>query len=399
MNSALKRVRGNLAVLAAMSFLRGAHNSIYGVIWQPFVLSLGASMPTLGLLNSLGGMGGIVPTLVQPLGGWFADRRGRKPFILLASLATIGGYGLFAIAGLLHVWVLLVLGVVLMGASALSRPAISSLTAESVRAGRHGSAFSLMIVAGMTPGIIMPVLGGWVADRYNYSVVFAFSLILEAATLFLVWRYLREARPSNGGSVSGREAVNALLHAIVPPKGLAGFFCACAADVFFWSIGWGLIYGMLTDTLHFSAEQLGLLAGVSSLSWAILQMPIGRYMDRHGTRWLMIFSEALGIPLMLVWMTQTRFEFFVASQVLFGLIGATWVPAVSTYLSRRVGDAERAETFGRLNAFRGLMAIPAPAIGGLLYAWGGMRVPLMANMLGIVVIIAILAFFVQEEKA
>jgi MFS family permease len=394
--ASLRRWRGNLAVLAAAAFLRGARSSMYGVIWQPFVLSLGASMPTLGLLNSIGGMGGIIPTLVQPLGGWFADRLGRKPLLIAASLTVIGGYGLFSLAGGLKIWTLLLGGVVILGLSMLATPAISSLTAESVRAERHGSAFSLMLVAGMVPGIVAPALGGWIADRYSYVVIFAIGLALEVIVLVLVWRYLRETRPANASGVNGREALRALLRSIVPPKGLTGFFCALAADSFAWGMGWGLLYGMITETYHFSAEQLGIMSSVMSLTWAVTQMPIGRYIDRRGTRSMLIFSEVIGIPLMLIWITQNRFEVFVASQALFALTAATWVPTVNTYLTRQVSAAERAEAFGRLSAFRGLISFPAPTIGGLLYAWGGMRVPLMANLLGIFVVIAILVLFVHE---
>ncbi len=396
MNSALQKLRGNLGVLAAISFLRGAHTSVYNVIWQPFVLSLGASMPTVGLLNSLGGMSGIIPTLMQPLGGWFADRLGRKPFLLLSSLAILSAYAIFAFAGLLHIWLLVTLGIVVLSLSALSRPATSSLTAESVRAERHGTAFSVIMVASMVPGIVMPTVGGWLADHYGHVIFFPLGLALEAIVLVLVWRYLRETRPRQPGGMGKGEVMRALLRSFAPPRGLLGFYCAGAMDMFAWGMGFGLLNGMLTDSLHFSAEQLGIMASVTSLTWAITQMPIGRYIDRHGTKWMMVFSEALGIPLMLIWATQTRFEVFAASQILFGLTAATWVPTVNTYLSRRVGDAERAEAFGRLNAFRGLIAFPAPAIGGLLYAWGGMPAPLMANLLGILVIITILVFFVKE---
>ena len=42
-------------------------------------------------------------------------------------------------------------------------PATSSMTAESVRRERHGSAFSLIMVASSVPGILAPALGGWLA--------------------------------------------------------------------------------------------------------------------------------------------------------------------------------------------------------------------------------------------
>ncbi|HEX7589050.1 MAG TPA: MFS transporter [Anaerolineae bacterium] len=387
--------RVNLSVLGATAFLRGAHTSAYNVVWQPFVLSLGASMPTLGLLSSLGGMNGIVTTLVQPLGGWLADRLGRKPFLILAGVAYIAGYALFWLSGALNIWSLLLLGVIAIGVSALANPARSSITAESVRE-RHGSAFSAILVASMAPGIIVPALAGLLADHAGYISVFPIALALEVIGVWLVWRYLRETRSSDGQGISPRETLRVLVRSIVPTKGLAGFFCAVAADSFFWGVGWGLLYGMLTDAYHFSAGDLGIMSGVMSLSWAVMQMPIGRYIDRRNIKTMMIVSEAIGIPLMLIWITQTRFEFFAASQILFALTAATWVPTISTYLTRAVSPSERAEAFGRLYLFRGIVSFPSSTIGGFLYAWGGLRAPLIVNMLGILVVMTILALFVCE---
>ncbi len=398
MQSSPREQRGNLFVLAGVNFLRGAHSSIYNVIWQPFALSLGASMPTLGLLNSIGGMGGIVTTVIQSLGGWLADRVGRKPLIIASALALIACYILFAIAGALHIWFLLLLGVIFFGLSSLSRPAFSSITAESSHAEKQGSAFSLMMVATLVPGIIAPTLGGAMADRFGYLSVFPLGIALEVVVLAIVWRLLRETRVLNDGGRSAREALRALFRSIAPLKGLRGFFFATALDSFVWGMGWGLLYGLVTDTYHFSAEQLGLMSSVMSLSWAITQMPIGRYIDRRNLKAVMLFSEALGIPLMLLFLTQTRFEMFLVAQVLFGLTAATWVPVISTYLTRSVSDSERAEAFGRVAAFRGIIGFPAPAIGGWLYAWGGYHAPLVANLIGIFLVLILLFFFVHEPK-
>ncbi len=398
MQSSPREQRGNLFVLAGVNFLRGAHSSIYNVIWQPFALSLGASMPTLGLLNSIGGMNGIVTTVVQSLGGWLADRVGRKPLIIASALALIACYVLFALAGALQIWFFLLFGVIFFGLSSLSRPAFSSITAESSHAEKQGSAFSLMMVAMLVPGIIAPTLGGAMADRFGYLSVFPLGIALEVIVLAIVWRLLRETRVLNDGGRSARDALRVLFLSLVPPKGLRGFFIATALDGFAWGMGWGLLYGLVTDTYHFSAEQLGLMSSVMSLSWALMQLPIGRYIDRRNLKGVMIFSEAVGIPLMLIYLTQTRFEMFLISQVLFGLTAATWVPVISTYLSRSVADSERAEAFGRVAAFRGIIGFPAPAIGGWLYAWGGYHAPFIANFIGVFVVLTILIFFVGEPK-
>jgi MFS family permease len=281
--------------------------------------------------------------------------------------------------------------------SSLSRPAISSATAESVQADRHGSAFSLTMVAWLVPGVIAPTLGGWVTERLGYAGIFPILLTFEAASLLLVWRFLRETRPTRD-PIRWCDFVRALARSLVPPKGLRAFFIATAGDSFAWSLGWGLINGMLLKTYGFTVEQLGIMASVMSLSWAVMQMPIGRYVDKHGLKWIMVLSESFGIPLMLIGMTQHRFEIFVAAQMLFALTAATWVPVVNTYLARAVPASARSEAFGRLNMFRGLIAFPASWLGGLLFDWGGIRAPLTGNLVGSCMVIAILILFVREPR-
>ncbi|MGC8873674.1 MAG: hypothetical protein ACP5SI_04395, partial [Chloroflexia bacterium] len=50
----------NIHVQTLASFLGGIYRGALAPVWQPFVLSLGASMRLLGLLESLGGWSGIV---------------------------------------------------------------------------------------------------------------------------------------------------------------------------------------------------------------------------------------------------------------------------------------------------------------------------------------------------
>jgi MFS family permease len=138
-------LRDNLSILSATGFLSGIHTNMVSVVWQPFALSLGASIPMLGLLTSLGGFGGIVTSLVQPLGGWLADRMGRKPFIVWASVVLISGYALYTLAGLTRAWTLLIPGILLLGISQLSRPARTSITAESV-GGQRGTGASCRLL-------------------------------------------------------------------------------------------------------------------------------------------------------------------------------------------------------------------------------------------------------------
>jgi MFS family permease len=390
--------RKNLFVLAAANFLRGAHMTIYNVIWQPFALSLGASMPMVGLLNSLGGMNGIFTTIAQAIGGWLADRLGCKPFILASFFFILAAYGIFVIADLSTVWGWMLLGIVLMGLSWLSRPAVSSMVAESASRDRQGSMFSLMMFAWIVPGIIAPTAGGWLTEQWSFAGVFTLLAAFEASALFLTWRYLKEGRLSRD-PVSLSEAGKAFLRSILPQKGLEWFFIAVAADAFVWGLGWGLINGLLKDAQKFTVSQLGIMASVMALTWAAVQLPVGRYLDGHAAKRLLIVSEILGIPIMAITMIRPTFPVMAALQIPFALVAATWVPTISTFIARAVAVSERSESFGRLNMFRGLFAFPSSWVGGLIYARWGFKAPLAVTLAGIFIILAILVFCVREPEA
>lgn len=95
-------------------------------VWQPFALSLGASMPALGLLESLGGRMGLATGLIQPLGGRLSDRVERKPLIALASLMAALGLSFYVLTQELSLYDLPVRGYVqrllcLLGPRAIAR--------------------------------------------------------------------------------------------------------------------------------------------------------------------------------------------------------------------------------------------------------------------------------------
>jgi MFS family permease len=121
----------NLRVVAASHFMAGLFSSMTQAVWQPFVLSLGAPMSTLGMLESVGGARGIVTAFIQPIGGWLSDRLGRKPFIVLGSLAGFLAICFYVLAAISVDWRWLLPGIILLGAGLVALPAKHSLIAES----------------------------------------------------------------------------------------------------------------------------------------------------------------------------------------------------------------------------------------------------------------------------
>jgi DHA1 family multidrug resistance protein-like MFS transporter len=383
-----------LIAVISRSFISGIEQSMIGVIFQPFVLSLGASMSQLGLLNSLGGWGGLIPTLAYPWGGWIADQRGRKVVLLGASIAAMGAFVIYAVAGWMGALAVLLPAIVLMGISQVYQPVNAALVGEAVSAGKRGSAYSLITIVVIAPGIVVPILAGWVADRYGFAIIFPAAVVFELFAFFMISKYLQETRKPKSGQGNAGEIFRFLKRAWTPPPRMRAFFFANAMDMFAWGMGYGLLFGLLSREYGFSTVQLGLLASISSITWAVTSLPIGRLVDRWGARNVMIVSEAISPPLMIIWMTATQFEVFAASMVIFALTAATWVPARNVYVTQAVEPPQRGEMFGRLSAFAGILAWGGSYIGGFLYDSFGFYAPFLGNMIFALVTLGILVFFV-----
>jgi len=392
------RTSQNLRVIAITSFLTGLFSSMTRAVWQPFVLSLGAPMSTLGFLESVGGRRGIATALLQPVGGWLSDRLGRKPLVALGSLLGLLVMVFYVLAAIMGDWRWLLPGVVLLGATLATNPARSALVAESARAGQRGAAYSLQMASWIVPGVFAAALGGFVADRWGFSPVFLTRFGLEALRLLLILWLLQETLSRATRGISLGELKGVMARMIVPPRELRGFYWATAVDIFVWGLGGSLLFGMLNETYGFTTFQLGVMSGLLSLAWALTQLPIGRLIDRYGSKPFMVLSEALGIVVVGGWLFSTSFVAFAALYALFGLVAATWAPALQALLANSVPTEQLGEAMGRLSAFRGLIAFPAPYIGGLLYDRFGFQAPILANLVGVAIALVAIVVAVKEPS-
>jgi MFS family permease len=392
------RMSQNLQVIAITSFLTGLFSSMTQAVWQPFVLSLGAPMSTLGFLESLGGRRGITTALIQPIGGWVSDRLGRKPLVALGSLLGLLVMVFYVLAAITGDWRWLLPGVILLGVTLASSPAEISLVAESAQAGRRGMAYSLQLAFWIVPGVFAPALGGFIADRWGFTPVFLTRFGLEALRLLLILWLLEETLNRVNGRISLSELKGVLVRMVVPSRELRGFYWAMAVDIFVWGLGGALLFGMLSETYGFTTFQLGVMSGLLSLVWALSQLPIGRLIDHYGCKPFLALSEAIGIIVVVGWLFSTRFVAFATLHALFGLVAATWAPALRALLANSIPAEQLGEEMGRLSAFRGLIGFPAPYLGGLLYDRFGFQAPILANLVGVVIALVAIVVAVREPS-
>lgn len=381
------------------AMLYGLRENMVRAIWQPFVLSLGASMPLLGFLESLGGYWGIVPTAMQPLGGWISDRRGRKPLILAGTVLSTLGLLVMVAAGWVKQWLLLLPGIVLLGSLAIAIPALDSSVAESTSPDGRGRAFGLTNTFYALSGVFAPALGGFLAQRYGFLSVLVAAVILEALTLSALATVMRDTmRPQDRKPLIGKEFAAMFRTLLSPPARLRPFYVTITIDAIAYGSGYAILYGLLSRAYGFSPFQLGLMASVSSLTWAASQLWFGKLVDKHGTVPFMLFSEILAVAIMVTWLFVRTFPAFLALHAMWGINLAAWMPSFLAWVTNSISDAERAQEMGRMAAFRGLIAFPAPYLGGLLFSWFGFRGPILFNIVMALIVIVMFWKWVREPE-
>jgi MFS family permease len=278
-----------------------------------------------------------------------------------------------------------------MGLSLVGAPALHSTVADSTDPRRRASAYATTAFFWVLPGALLAIPGGLIADRLGYGAVFGIALAFESVNLAMFAKFLKETAPA-AEVHPWRERMARTLR---PPQEMRGLLLVVALDAATWGLASGIIYGLAAKEFGFSNAQLGAIAATWSLFFALFLIPTAALVNRHGPKRLILFSEALGVPIMvgwlLPWWVGGGLEFFLATSVLNGLTAATWVPAVNTYVANWTSSERRAEVLGGLAAFRGLAAFPAPFIGGVLYDAFGYAVPILANLVGAAVTTAVIA--------
>jgi MFS family permease len=391
----------NIRVIAVTGLISGIYVGMLNGILQLFPLSLGFGVAALGILQAAGNrFSGVAASVAQPIAGHYSDIFGRKVVIVVGSIATIASMVCFIGAAFNGNWILLFVAFLSFGVSALGSPASQAMVAESVEMDvkKMNVAYSVVFFFSSIPGAITPYIAGETVDVYGYAVIFAAAAILEAGDLYLYVRELTETMHVVRPAEVVVRARFSLRESFRIPKGSMRYFSALAMDAFAFGITTSIIYAMLFDKFGFDPAQIGILVAVFSLAITLSQYPATRLLLLLGGRKTIAFSEALGTMLMIGWGLANTFPDFVLLSIVFGVSVTTWVPGVQSILMANSPAKERGGIGGKVAAVRGLVAFPAPILGGFLYQSFGYEAPIVASVIGTVMAVVMILRFVPDAE-
>jgi len=365
---------GRLFTLSAASSLRGIRDNLRLVVWQPFALSLGLDMQQVGSLESLTDL---MKLVFEPAFGVISDAVGRKKLLIIREALTLLALVLILIA---QSWQVLFVSMTLIGVSYALVSVWSTVVAESADPTRLAFLYSVVGACYTGAGLIGTLGAGFLADTFGYDVVFKLATAFAFLSLALIWLKLPETMKEAPKKVDWSRAATAALRALNPPKGLRGFYVATAFDLLAFSMGLRLLSGMLNSAYGYTPWMIGLYTAAMTLTQAVAQVPLGRLADRFGYGRFMAVSQFTACIMLGMMIVSKDFAVVFSANLIMGLANAFWAPAEQAWIAAHVDPNRRAQALGSFSTFRGLIGLPAPIIGGILFDAYGFDVPIAMNL-------------------
>lgn len=257
----------------------------------------------------------------------------------------------------------------------------STLVAEIAPSGRLGFVYSVMGACYTGAGLLGTLGSGYIAGTFGYGAVYTIATLVAFTSLALVWLKLPETRRDAPSKVDIGKTLSSYIRALNPPKELRGFYVAMGLDLLAFSMGMRLMAGMLNSGYGYTPWMIALYTTAMTLTQAGAQIPLGRLADRFGYGRFMAISQFLASVALAAMIWSKELAVIVAANLLFGLANAFWIPAEQAWIADNVDPKQRAQSLGSFSTFRGLIGLPAPIIGGILFDAYGFDVPVLMNLI------------------
>ena len=367
-------------LLYAAAFLRATTTSTVGVTLGPYLSRLGLEGVSLGAVISAGLAGAALAALFGTL---FADRLGRRRFLLLVTATGIAGTVVFALASSpIALAAAAFVGTVNgmgrdRGAALILEQAALPSTAPPERRTQVIAGYTMLQDIGHAVGALCAGIPAWLAATTNLSGTEPDRVVLLACAgvgLVGIALYLRlGATVEHGAAVRPvlspkSRAIITKISALFALDGLGGGFLTTALLSFFFFERFGVSEAEMA-LLFFGARVLN---AVSHLGAAWLAKRIGLVKT-------MVFTH---IPSSLLLVTVAFAPTFPIAAVVFllreGLVEMD-VPTRQSYVLAVVGPTERTLASGITTLVRLLMWAIGPLIAGALMFGDTLYVPLLVG--------------------
>ncbi len=365
-----------LAVLLFSMIVANIGGQMYGPLLPLYVQELGADMNQIGIFFTLAM---VAPLFFQILGGWISDAIGRVQAMAIGSVAGLAGYLVFVFASSWEVLLLATIGMAV--ATSFVGPSFQALVAEESPEESRGKVFGIVQGLFLVVGVIGAPLGGYLADNFGFRLMFVVATILYAIAtlirLFMARRIrLAQTQPSEKPSFAKLKADMISIFGLLTAGGVMTwiFISDGVSDVSFSMIG-NLFPLYMNNLVGMSMTELGILGAISSVAAMLFMVAGGSLSDKYGERVGIVLGNLFIGGAIFMMLNVQAFALFIVAWILFGIGQALVGPAYSSLISKVVPQKLRGTAFGLFSTSLGVISLPAPYLGVLLWENLGPKVP------------------------
>ncbi len=317
----------------------------------------------------------ITAAIMAPVWGRLADRYGKKPMLLRASLGM--AVVMAAMAAADNVYQLTAMRL-LMGMVAGYVPAAGVLLAHQVPQERCGWVMGVLSSGALAGNLLGPLLGGFLADHIGVRGTFLVTGGFLLISGLLTWLYVYEAPhtaaaqvqlPPLWSSITNRHLVIMVL------------FTAMSLQFSLMSIEpiVTVFVGQLAPHARNPSLLAGLVVSAPAFSSMLLAPGVGRLADRLG-HLRMATLNLLGTALVLMIQPMlSHYWSFVASRLVMGMTLAGLLPALSALIRCHTPEQVAGRVYGYMQTSQCLGQIAGPMLGGLVASRFGFHALFLAT--------------------
>ncbi len=315
----------------------------------------------------------ILDTALRSPTGWLVDRFGQRT-VLAVSLA-VGWLGLWLALYAAHGWLMVVAGCGLLGLGiAPVWPAVIARVTADLDTSSRATAMSGIFMAWLVGVGLGTISMGWLLGYHLKSGFVALLTVWAVAWLLAVAAMTGRHRSCTQRSLvkpdigSVIQEINSL-KVLFPGMFVQTFALGLLLPVF-------VLYARYE--LHLSGQTYSYILVLGGTATVVLQLPIGRLIDRFGYKSFLVTGFGLGaifIPLMI----HLHSLLWVCCGVMgVGAAYALILPSWNSVIANSVSERQRGVMWGVFMTIEGLGMAIGPFLGGQLWTWFTPAMPFYA---------------------
>lgn len=357
----------NLFILWFSVFVTGMAFSEIMPFMSLYVDTLGQF--TKGQLNLYAGLifsvTYLVSAIVSPIWGKMADRYGRKPMILRASLGMaliIGAMGLVT-----NIWELFILRFIQGIFSGYVSNANALIATETPKE-KSGMALGTLM-AGLTGGNLLgPLLGGFLASTFSYRITFIITgiLLLLVFIFSLLFVHERDFKPVAKKKLASAKGV---IKVLKDPQMIFGMLLTTLIIQATNNSITPIISLYVRELMHHSGDVTlvsGIVAAVPGIATMLAAPKLGQLGDRIGTERILTIGFILAICFFIPTAFITNVWELGILRFLIGISDAAMIPQVQTLLAKNTPIEVTGRIFSWNQSFQNLGNVVGPLLGAVV---------------------------------